>query len=556
MSTSARRLFACAFLHVALLAAQVPPSTIDDRVRALYNSGRWAEAASVAASAPVQSAALVFYRALALARMNQLAQAATLFEEGARLYPRDKRFPLESAGIAYREKNFSAAKAYLHRALRLDPADSYGNDFLATLFLLDENLPAALKYWNRIGKPLIQDVQFAPPVPLDPVLRERAFVISAGQVFTLERLWTTQANLHRLDVFANTRFELLPSGGPRASLVIRAEPLATPLAGWAGAVLPMLRELPYQTLDFDRYNIRRRGLNLTSVARWDSNKRRLFLQLSGPLRMNPRIEYAYSADARDENWNLPAYGAGLKGLGLRKYEAGADFSIGLSGKLQWTVGPHLAHRNFHNGDAGSFFSNGWSAELRNRFDYRLLSWPDRRLHLDSWAILDAGRIFTAFPSRLISTRAGIKGEWFPQAKGDKYSVVALFHAGRTFGNAPLDQLFMLGMERDTPSDFWLRGHVATTGGRKGTGPLGREFALSQLQLDRRFFQLPFIRFQAGPFLDSGWTADPSGQFGSHAWLVDTGVEAKITTIGGIAVRLVYGWNLPHGRGVFYSAVTR
>ena len=43
----------------------------------------------------------------------------------------------------------------LRRALRLAPRDDYTNNFLATIYFLEGNLDAALKYWNRSGKPLL-----------------------------------------------------------------------------------------------------------------------------------------------------------------------------------------------------------------------------------------------------------------------------------------------------------------------------------------------------------------------------------------------------------------
>jgi len=36
--------------------------------------------------------------------------------------------------------------------LRVDSSSVYGNEFLATLYLMEGNLDAALKYWNRVGK--------------------------------------------------------------------------------------------------------------------------------------------------------------------------------------------------------------------------------------------------------------------------------------------------------------------------------------------------------------------------------------------------------------------
>src|SRR5690348_927095 len=84
-------------------------------------------------------------RGLALAQENRYDEAEAAFREGLRKNPNDARFATELAGVAYRKKNNDEAKTWLTKALRQDPQDAYSNDFLATLFLLDHNLPAALK---------------------------------------------------------------------------------------------------------------------------------------------------------------------------------------------------------------------------------------------------------------------------------------------------------------------------------------------------------------------------------------------------------------------------
>ena len=123
-----------------------------------------------------------------------------------------------------------------------------------------------------------------------------------------------------------------------------------------------------------------------------------------------------------------------------------------------------------------------------------------------------------------------------------------------FGNVPLDELYILGMERD--NDLWLRGHVGTRDGKKGSAPLGRRYFMTRTELDRTVWQLPMVRFAVGPFFDTGRIGDPSHQFGSHGWLYDTGLEAKIGTAGGLQFLAVYGRNLRDGTGVFYTAVRR
>jgi hypothetical protein len=546
----------CLLFAAALSFAQ--SHDVEARVRSLYDSGRWAETAQLAGNVSHPSAAVLFYRGMSLARLKQLTQAAAIFEQGLTFYPEDKRFPLELAGVAYRDKRNDVAKGYLCRALRLDPTDHYGNDFLATLYLFDQNLEAALKYWNRINKPLMQQVVFTPSPALDLVLRARVFAISGGQVFTPERLHGTEANLDRLDVFSEVHFDLIPrQNEDRFDVTVRTVPIAQPMAGWLGRVLPYARELPYQAVAADFYNIHQRAANLRSLWRWDPNKRRIQISLSGPLNMNPRTEYNYFADLRDERWDLrQTFQATPVGdLRLRRAELGANFEIGLTPKLEWTVGGRVAYRQYSNVSSNAFFANGWSAEIDNRLDYAW-HWPERRVRVDNFASFDAGHLFTTSPSRLITARAGVKAEWLPGSRGDTYRLTQRIQTGRTFGNAPLDELFMLGMERDNDYDLWLRVTVATRDGKKGNAPLGREFSISQTDFDRKLIELPLVRLEAGPFLDAGWVGDPSRLVGSYRVLYDAGLQLTVHTLSAIDVRFVYGRDLVSGRGAFYTAVSR
>jgi hypothetical protein len=320
----------------------------------------------------------------------------------------------------------------------------------------------------------------------------------------------------------------------------------------------MLRELPYQGLAIDFDDIHRRAVNFDSLWRWDPDKRRMNISLSGPVRANPRHEYRYFLDARDETWNLlpKIYSGGLNGLVLRRTEAGANYAIGLSPRLQWTLGGVLSYRAYRHAPANVIFQKGWSAELDNRFDYLLWAWPERRVRTDAWASLQTGRYFAGTSSRLVTTRAGVVAKWMPGAKGDTYCFTEQLQAGRTFGAAPLDEFFMLGMERDNESDLWFRGISGARDGRKGSAPMGREYAISQTDFERKLFRIPFLRFDAGPFFDAGWVADPSKQFGSHGVLYAAGLQARLKTISGVQLKLVYGRDLVSGRGAFYTAVSR
>lgn len=539
-----------------LAHAQATPD-VEQTVRTLYERGAWAETIRAVSEANTPSRDLDLYQGLALARLDRIDEAERVFQRARKIYPNDSRFALELAGVAFRNKDFGAAKQYLHEALRLAPADNYGNDFLASLYILDGNLDAALKYWNRIGQPFVQTFQFVPDLELNPILRERTFDVSPGQVFTRDRLLMTQANLDRLEVLSTYQFDLTPRQDQRFDVTFRSFQSAKPRNVWLGQLLPAASGLPFRTLYFDHDNFGQRAINLTSLWRWDPNKRRIALNLSGPVRLNPRWLYRFAVDARDENWDLSTtyFGrsGGLQNLLLQKIEAGAGLEFGLTSKLQWNTGLWMVARRIRNGDA-SVFANGWSFEQRNGLDYRLWVWPERRVRVDSSAQLHTGRLFTGPPSTFATVMGDLKVVWMPQAKGDKTVVRARMRAGRTFGTLPFDELFMLGMERD--NDLWLRGHVGTRDGRKGSAPLGSEYALLQTEADRTLLQLPFFRLQMGPFFDTGSIADPSRQFGSRGWVQDTGAQAKITAAGSVQLTLVYGRDLREGRGVFYVALSR
>ncbi len=515
----------------------------------------------VAAAAPQADDAL--NRGLVLAGRGALDEAESVFKEGRTRFPADERFSLELAGVAYRRRENRLAKRYLHEALRFKPADSYGCDFLATLYLLEKNLPAALKYWNRIEKPVIQKVQFAGAPEIDPVLWQRSLGVSAGQVFTLQRLRETQSSFDRLEVLASYGFDLTPRQDERFDLTFHASPGAGPLGGWVSLMIPVLRGLPYQTLYLDRTNIGQRAINVASIWRWDAEKRRLAASVSSPFQLNPRHRYRLTFDARDENWDLSTADAESRPaparLRLRKAEFGADFEFGLTGRLAWTTGLRVDGRSFGAASGALFpgdalFKDSWSVEQINKLDYLLWTWPERRIRADASAQLRTGRIFSGGPHRFAILEGDLNGRWTPPASGDNLVVRTRARAARTFGTAPFDELFMLGVERD--NDLWLRGHAGTRDGMKGAAPLGSAFVLLQTDLDRMLFRLPLLRVSAGPFLDTGRIEKAGGYFGSSGWMTDTGMQAKLSTALGVTWSFVYGRDLRNGGHVFYTSVTR
>src|SRR6266849_3958099 len=163
-----------------------------------FDAGRWDEALRLAQGPAEQSPDLDFVAGLSLARMERWSEARLAFEAGVRKAPNDSRFRVELAGIAYKQKDFRTAKDNLRRALRLNPQDAYSREFLATIYFLEGNLEAALKYWNPEDKPRLRSVAFVPSLKLKESLLNRALAFNAPQVLTGDALLITESRLHLL----------------------------------------------------------------------------------------------------------------------------------------------------------------------------------------------------------------------------------------------------------------------------------------------------------------------------------------------------------------------
>src|SRR5262245_13603480 len=186
----------------------IPDPEFPARIKQLFEERRWQEIVQLAEAEAARSADLSYYYGTALARLERWEDARGVFQNGLSQHPGDKRFSLELAGVSFKQKSYAKAADYLRLALRLDPADAYANDFLASIYFLEGNLEAALKYWNRVSKPEIEEVRMDPALKVDPVLLDHAFAFSPAAVLDLSQLQTTQARVGGLEIFPSYRFDL------------------------------------------------------------------------------------------------------------------------------------------------------------------------------------------------------------------------------------------------------------------------------------------------------------------------------------------------------------
>jgi len=109
-------------------------------------------------------------------------------------------------------------------------------------------------------------------------------------------------------------------------------------------------------------------------------------------------------------------------------------------------------------------------------------------------------------------------------------------SGAVAGTAPLDELFILGLDRD--SRLWLR----ATPRRIPT----RSFQLINADLLTNLHEIAFFKFRAGLFVDAGRAG---------RWLVDAGIQFHVIALGSFSVNVSFGKNLRTGESVWFTMPT-
>jgi hypothetical protein len=560
-----RALGAACLVSLGLLAgnAQTTPSHGQSTgIEHAFQQQRWKDVVSAAEALTKRSADVEYYYGSALAQLEKWDEAGQAFRRGLKLAPADKRFPIELGGIAYKQKSNREAVSWLRRGLKIAPSDSYANDFLATIYFIQGNLEGALKYWNRIQKPYIEEIHASGELKINPALLDRSFVFAPASVMLLPDYLSTQRRLAGLGIFAASRISLVAGEDTKFAANFDGKERNGAGDGKWGALLSIFRGLPYQTIYPEYFNLGGEAKNLTSLIRWDAEKRRVAADFSSPLERNPRYRYQLDLDLRNENWNIrPGFtgsGSLLGALNLRREAVGGTLASFNSGRWGWSTGAEFSHRDYRSVFSGSALTpgvllSGYQLKHVAQLNYELLRVPERRILIESSMSSQTAAIWSSPRHTFEKLQGRVSGEWFPKMRGDDFKLQETLRAGTTLGQAPFDELFILGLERD--NDLWMRAHIGTRDGRKGSAPLGGNYFLSSWEIDKRIYDNGIFGVKLSPFLDTGRINGPTAGLGSKKWLWDTGVQTKISILG-VGITFTYGKDLRSGNNAFYLTTSR
>jgi tetratricopeptide (TPR) repeat protein len=555
-------LVSSALLCLGQASRQDSVSDLLSKVKLLFEQSRWQEVVEACEAQTASDPDLDYYYGSALAQLGRWDDADRVFLRGYRLAPRDKRFAVELGGVAFKQKRYPDAASWLRRALHADPGDSYANDFLGTVYFLQGNLDAALKYWNRVNKPQIDSVRPDHPLQIRPELLDHALTFSPASPLLQPELLTSRARVEGLGVFPRPDFQLAARDDDKFDVILNLQERNGVGDNAWEASLSTFRGIAYQTVYPEYFNLRHSAINVTSLVRFDSQKRRTAADVSGPLNGNPKRRYRVGLDLRNENWAIRDSFTGvaptLASLNLRREAASAEITSFESGRWDWSAGVELSHRDYRSVDGGTALTpdlllEGIQLKQFSHLRYEVWRDPDHRFVVNSTASSQFARIWSQAGGAFAKLQGSCSVLWDPKAEGDDYQTEVQVRGGGISGSGPFDELFMLGLERD--NDLWMRAHIGTRDGRKGSAPLGDRYFLMNSEVDKRVYGNGFLSVKLSPFLDTGKIAGPAGQLGSPRWLWDTGLQAKFRVLG-LGLNFTWGRDLLTGNNAFYFMAVR
>jgi hypothetical protein len=219
----------------------------------------------------------------------------------------------------------------------------------------------------------------------------------------------------------------------------------------------------------------------------------------------------------------------------------------------WSTGAEFSHRDYRNVLNGPGLPpesrlQGYALKHLAQLQRELWRVPERRFETGVQVSAETGTVWSTPAHTFERLQIALGGTWYPRMAGDDYRIQHRIRAGKIFGQEPFDELYMLGLERD--NDLWMRAHIGTHDGRKGSAPLGRDYFLSNWEIDKNIYRNGILSVKISPFVDTGRISA-----GSEKWLWDTGVQAKLRVLG-VGFDVIYGKDLRSGHNAFYLIARR
>jgi tetratricopeptide (TPR) repeat protein len=492
-------------------------------------------------------------------RMKDFRREEDILKEGSLRYPQDPRFHNQLADLALENNDREGAKIELHRALDRDPNNSYASDLLATIDMSEGEVQSALRSWNRSGRPLINDILHNYYLTFGSWVVRDAVAFHPSGVLRYSQWKTTESRLLNTDNFANVGLEIEPTTVPdQYNAVLRTTTKRNSLPNF---LFDAVKGAPFEMTFFNLWNIANSGVNFNADYRWGTGRRREDSQLNIPVPVAGLLQLQVGDWWRDERWDVASQIQPiLRPFARFDYKATAlRASVKLIPQYRVQLGAGFEYRNrTARGNLPQLFTNNSKTGIfSGEANIRLV---DRNYQ----SMLRLGG-FAARRSIIGDTHfSGVTAELNNRvtlSKDTRTYLDWMVKAGTSRGLVPIEDYFALGL--DIYPQNPLRAHTLFDHGHYGNGPLGTEFVLTNMDLERRLATIPFFNTVNIPyitvkwqvFFDTGKTWDRNHILLPSQYLFDVGGGVRFETPTH-AFNLIYGRALVGGGNVLFGYYER
>jgi tetratricopeptide (TPR) repeat protein len=506
------------------------------------------------------SADAYLYLGIAYGNMKEYEKAQDTLKEGSDRFPDDVRFHTEMAGIYLAMRQPDDAKAELRRALAVDSNNSYASDMLASIDMSEGETQKALRFWNKSGQPVIDEILHNYYVTFGSAVVQEALAFSPASVLKYAEWKTTEARLFATNNFNNVALEVEPTPlRDHYNAVVRTTARTNTITD---LLWNAFRGLPMATTHLNFWNIGDSGTNWKSSYRWDPDRHRAHGSLEMALPVGPLLHMSVGNTWRSERWDLtPSIRSAFLDRGRRlDYRSNSvelyirsipHYRIELGGGFEYV-------NRYAKGNLPELATDSRNTgKLKLDTTIRLADGVyQNRLHLDGFAArrsIIGDFNYTGATAELnnrvtLSTRSRMYVDW--TIKG-----------GTSRGARPLEDYFMLGLDAE-PQNV-LRGHSLADHGRYGAAPTGTDFVLGNFDVERRIVTMPFFNslnipyvvIKAEAFVDAAKAWDRTRIFSNTELLMDAGGGFKFETPTA-SFNVIYGRSLRDGGSVLFGYVER
>jgi tetratricopeptide (TPR) repeat protein len=537
------------------------PDTLEERARAAMDRGDYIVAVPILLEALAQRPAADTYLNLGISyRHNRDWQdAENILQEGTDRFPKDPRIPTELANAYLGAGDIDSARTALHRALQIDPANVPASDLIANLELSEGEVQTALKFWNRSGYPVVNDVLHNSNITIGHWTVREGQAFHPGKMMTYSQWRTTQLRLLETSIFSNVGIDVEPAPASSAyNPIILTTKKSNSLANVA---FDIVKGAPLQWSYLNWWDAANTGITLNSSYRWDYNRKRGEVQLHAPIPV-PGILFLNATGLwRSERWDLAPVlhtDAGAddrflyKSTGIR-----AEFKYIPYYRFDFGGGFEYTNRAANGGLPQLYTDSQNSGKVLFQASLRLAdSRYQNRIHVEG----QAARKNLLGDLNYSTMTAELNNEFLISKESDTVFDWTI-RGGASKGQLPVEEYFVLGL--DTYAGNLLRGHPAAEHGHYGNAPMGTSFMLSNMDLERRIailplfntLNIPYLDVKGQVFLDSGKTSDRAHIFKEGTLYFDTGAGLKLETPTH-SLNLIYAKSLRDGRNVFFAYIQK